>query len=198
MLNRVFHLAIVLSAILISTWLIPSPAGAQNHTTSPCLASVINEPINDGLVFPDGAGLPDGSGDATQGKIIYQQRCQACHGQQGIGATSVELVGDHQSLDKEFPTKAVGSYWLAAPTLLAYIQQAMPPQNLNMREPRLSNNESYSVVAYILSLNDLWEAQAPLDAARLAAINMPNRNGFKDSELATEAKTHESASVCMP
>ena len=36
-------------------------------------------------VGPDGAGLPPGSGTAIEGEAIYVAKCQACHGDKGIG-----------------------------------------------------------------------------------------------------------------
>jgi cytochrome c5 len=31
-------------------------------------------------IGPDGAGLPPGSGTASQGEAVYAAKCQACHG----------------------------------------------------------------------------------------------------------------------
>ena len=174
----------------------PNSAGVEKHSGLPCRGIDIEQAIVDGLVFADGRGLPPGSGASTEGEVIFKQRCQSCHGQRGMGATAVELVGEHKSLTESYPVKAVGSYWFAAPTLLSYIQQAMPPQNEELDEPRLANDESYAVVAYILSLNGLWPDGASLDAAKLASIDMPNRSGFNDSALAREAKSHQIDSAC--
>lgn len=174
-----------------------------DHQSRPCLGIPI-PPQSDGpmkassqLVYPDGQGLPAGQGVASEGEAIYLKRCQRCHGTDGMGATSVELVGDHASLTRDYPVKAIGSYWLAAPTLLGFIQQAMPPQNETLSEPRLSNDESYSMVAYLLSLNGLWPLDAILAAEELALIEMPNRNGFDDSVLARQAKSHQLSSECV-
>lgn len=169
--------------------------GAASRT--PCLGTNIKQSIEDNLVFADGKGLPPGSGTSTEGSIIFEQRCQSCHGQQGMGATAVELVGEKASLVQPYPVKAVGSYWFAAPTLLSYIQQAMPPQNKQMDAPRLGNDESYAVVAYILSLNGLWSDRGALDASYLAAIEMPNREGFNDSAQAQQANSYEIVSTCV-
>ena len=32
-------------------------------------------------IGPDGAGLPPGSGTASQGEPVYAAKCQACHGE---------------------------------------------------------------------------------------------------------------------
>ena len=42
----------------------------------------------------------------------------------------------------------------------------------------LSNDETYAIVAYLLNINDLLPGDAVLDAKSLAAIRMPNREGF--------------------
>jgi cytochrome c len=70
--------------------------------------------------------------------------------------------------------RTVGSYWPYAPTLFDYIRRAMPqnaPQSL-------SNDDVYAVSAYVLNLNGLVPADAAIDAKSLAAIRMPNRDGF--------------------
>jgi hypothetical protein len=72
----------------------------------------------------------------------------------------------------------------------------MPPQNEQMDAPRLGNDESYAVVAYILSLNGLWADGEALDASQLASIEMPNREGFNDSALAQQANSHQINSAC--
>ena len=61
-----------------------------------------------------------------------------------------------------------------APILFDYIRRAMP-----MTAPQsLSNDEVYALTAYIYALNDLVAEDAVLDAASLAAIEMPNKDGF--------------------
>jgi len=46
------------------------------------------------------------------------------------------------------------------------------------RPQTLSADEVYAVSAYLLNLNGLVSADAVMDAARLAQVQMPNRNGF--------------------
>jgi cytochrome c len=68
----------------------------------------------------------------------------------------------------------VGSFWPYASTLFDYIRRAMP-----MNAPQsLSNDDVYAVSAYILNLNGVVADGATLDASSLAAIRMPNRDGF--------------------
>lgn len=125
-------------------------------------------------VFADGRNLPDGSGTVTQGGAIYAQQCAACHGSKGEGGSGDQLVGGLGTLASGKPIKTVGSYWPYAPTLFDYIRRAMPltaPQSLN-------NEQVYAVTAYLLHLNGLVKEDARLDAKSLAAIKMPNRDGF--------------------
>jgi cytochrome c len=61
-----------------------------------------------------------------------------------------------------------------APILFDYIRRAMPMD----RPQTLSADEVYAVSAYLLNLNGLVPADAVMDAARLAQVQMPNRNGF--------------------
>ena len=63
-------------------------------------------------ISPDGAGLPPGSGTASQGQVVYAAKCQACHGEKGVGGTNDTLVGGMGSLAAgKSPVKTVGSYW---------------------------------------------------------------------------------------
>lgn len=122
----------------------------------------------------NGTNLPPGSGTVSQGREVYEQQCAACHGANGEGGVGDKLVGGQGTLATARPVKTVGSYWPYAPTLFDYIRRAMPwsaPQSL-------SNEEVYSVSAYILSLNGLLPADATLDARSLSSIKMPNRNNF--------------------
>ena len=122
----------------------------------------------------DGSGLPSGSGSVSHGREIFVQQCAACHGEKAEGAVGDRLVGGQGTLATAKPVRTVGSYWPYAPTLFDYIRRAMPqnaPQSL-------SNDDVYAVSAYILSLNGIVPADATLDAKSLAAIRMPNRDGF--------------------
>ncbi|GGX94825.1 c-type cytochrome [Massilia dura] len=126
-------------------------------------------------VRADGAGLPAGSGSVAQGRAIYGARCLACHGANGERGTAPRLAGGQGTLADKAPVLTVGSYWPYAPTLYDYIRRAMPqdsPQSLTV-------DEVYAVTAYTLHLNGIIGAEAVLDAASLAAIRMPNREGFR-------------------
>jgi S-disulfanyl-L-cysteine oxidoreductase SoxD len=58
--------------------------------------------------------------------------------------------------------------------LFDYIHRAMPYPTPGS----LSNDDTYAVVAYILSLNGIFPADSKVDRASLLNIKMPNRDGF--------------------
>jgi S-disulfanyl-L-cysteine oxidoreductase SoxD len=126
-------------------------------------------------ISPDGAGLPPGSGTAAQGEAVYAAKCQACHGEKGVGGPNDALVGGVGSLAAgKTPVKTVGSYWPYATTLFDYIRRAMPFPEAKS----LTNDEVYAVSAYVLSLNGIIGTGEMLDAQSLPKVNMPNRDGF--------------------
>lgn len=126
-------------------------------------------------VRPDGVGLPAGKGSAADGEELYLDQCAACHGEFGEGAGRYPiLMGGFDTLKTTDPVKTVGSYWPYATTLYDYIRRAMPFGNAQT----LSADEVYAISAYVLSMNDIVEEDAVLDAQSLAAIEMPNRHGF--------------------
>src|ERR1700760_204197 len=123
-----------------------------------------------------GNNLPPGSGSVSHGHDVFDQQCAACHGAKGEGGVGDRLVGGQGTLASQKPIRTVGSYWPYAPTLFDYIRRAMPqnaPQSL-------SNEDVYAVSAYVLNLNGLLPDDATLDAKNLAAIKMPNSEGFGD------------------
>lgn len=125
-------------------------------------------------IAADGAGLPAGSGSATQGAAIYAIQCAACHGQEGSGKPNNRLVGGHGTLDGPAPVKTVGSYWPYAPTVFDYIRRAMPyPYTAS-----LTDEEVYSLTAYLLFLNGVIEQDDVMDAETLPKVQMPNAENF--------------------
>ena len=128
---------------------------------------------------PDGRGLPPGSGNATKGAQIYAGACAACHGDKlegnpakGIGGD--KLLGGRDTLASKAPVKTVESYWPYATTLFDYIKRAMPFHSPGS----LSDDQVYSVVAYILGEANIVPKNATLDATPLPKVVMPNRDGF--------------------
>ena len=129
----------------------------------------------DFTIMPDGEGLPDGSGNPTDGAALYAQYCLACHGEGGTDGANDRLVGGHGSLATDRPVKTIGSYWPYATTLFDYIRRAMPYQSPGI----LSDNQIYALTAYLLYLNDIIDEDATLDAQSLPAVAMPNRDNFE-------------------
>ena len=125
-------------------------------------------------VWPTGRGLPPGEGSVAQGEALFLAQCAACHGPGGVGGTADELSGGQMGLTSEWPDKTIGTYWPYATTVFDFIRRAMP-----MTAPgSLSADDTYALTAYLLHRNELLPADAILDAASLAAVRMPNREGF--------------------
>lgn len=129
----------------------------------------------DFVVMPDGRGLPEGSGGARQGLVVYQRECRICHGDGGQGGPNDRLTGGLGSLTSGQPVKTIGSYWPYATTVFDYIRKAMPYQ----QPGSLSADEIYAVTAYLLAENAVIEPDRVLDAQTLPTVQMPNRQGFR-------------------
>jgi cytochrome c len=125
-------------------------------------------------VRPDGNGLPVGSGTPAQGKAVYTDNCEACHGTNGQGGLKDRLVGGQGTLATDNPVKTIGSYWPYATTLYDYIHRAMPYPTPGS----LSVDDTYAVIAYLLSLNGIITGDTKVDQTSLPKIEMPNRDGF--------------------
>ena len=127
----------------------------------------------------DGRGLPPGSGTYAQGEKVYHTKCMACHGDQLQGTPQGDrLIGGRGTLVNDSPAKApvktVESYWPYATTIFDYVKRAMP-----FNAPgSLRDDEVYAVVAYILGEANIVPKSTTIDAATLAKVQMPNRDGF--------------------
>jgi S-disulfanyl-L-cysteine oxidoreductase SoxD len=122
----------------------------------------------------EGRKLPPGSGSVAHGRAVFDAQCASCHGARGEGGTGERLVGGLGTLASAKPVKTVGSFWPYAPTLFDYIRRAMP-----MNAPQsLSDDDVYAVSGYVLYLNGLAPEDTVFDAKSLAAVRMPNRDGF--------------------
>ena len=70
--------------------------------------------------------------------------------------------------------QTVGSYWPYATTLFDYVRRAMPwgaPKSL-------TDQEVYSLTAYILHLNGIISEADVINAQTLPKVQMPNRDNF--------------------
>ncbi len=157
-------------AIFVALGYVPAYAG-------PDLGKVMDEKdiaAWDIDVPPSGEGLPPGSGTASQGLVVYGQKCLACHGEDGAGKPADALVGGIGTLSSKYPMRTVGSFWPHATTLFDYVRRAMPYD----KPKTLSSDELYAVCAFILAKNGIIADDFVLDAKSLPKVKMPNRDGF--------------------
>jgi S-disulfanyl-L-cysteine oxidoreductase SoxD len=144
---------------------------------------------------PDGQGLPPGKGTAAKGEEIFQTQCAVCHGEFGEGKDRwPELAGGRGTLANDRPFKTIGSYWPYATTVFDYVRHAMPFGN----SQSLSNDDLYSVTAYLLQLNDVvTDPNFELNRNTLPAIKMPNADGFYDDDREVAERHFWGRKTCM-
>jgi S-disulfanyl-L-cysteine oxidoreductase SoxD len=117
-------------------------------------------------IGPDGVGLPQGSGTAVQGKTVYEQKCELCHGKEASGGKNAALVSTKD--------RTVTNYVPHATTLFDFTRRAMPwPQPKS-----LTADETYAVTAYMLALAKIIGENDVMNAETLPKVRMPNRDGF--------------------
>lgn len=163
----------LLTAILA---LVSMPAGSEGGSGpglgEPASATLIERwSIS---VYPDGRGLPDGAGDATTGRRLYQQHCLGCHAAAGAGGSADRLANPERSLTEAYADKTIGNFWPYATTLFDFIRRSKPMN----RPGSLDNDEVYALTAYLLHINDLIAADAVIDKTTLPRLVMPNSDGF--------------------
>ena len=123
---------------------------------------------------PDGTGLPPGRGTSAQGAVVFERKCQSCHGERGAGQPNDRLVGGHGTLASKTPVRTIGSYWPYATTVFDYVRRAMP----YTQSHSLSDDEVYAVTAYLLRLNGIIGESDVMNAETLPKVRMPNRDNF--------------------
>lgn len=146
-------------------------------------------------VRPDGAGLPQGRGSVADGQKLYDAKCASCHGTFGESTDYMAIAGGVGTLGSDQPMRTTGSKLNYATTLFDYIRRAMP-----FNAPKsLTDDEVYALTAYVLNLNDILSADATLDRISLAAIRMPNRDGFTTQHgfMRIDGKPDTHATACM-
>lgn len=125
-------------------------------------------------IRPDGKGLPAGKGNAEIGKQIYAAKCSACHGASGTEGPNDRLVVGDTTATKNRRVKAIGNYWPYATTVFDYVRRAMP-----FNAPgSLTDEEVYSLTAYLLHANGLIKERDELNARTLPKIVMPAKKYF--------------------
>ena len=164
MLRKALSLAILLSAAALAQT-IGKPAAAETVKAM------------DLTVFPDGRGLPAGSGTAAKGKDLFKEKCAVCHNDKGEGRAGQypALVGGAGTINTPKPVRTVGSYWPYATTVFDYVRRAMPYD----QPGTLKADEIYSAVAFILNANGIIGDNDELNAMTLPKVKMPNRDGFE-------------------
>ncbi len=116
-------------------------------------------------VMPDGTGLPEG-------EEVYEAKCVMCHGDFGSGgggypalskgnayAMYKTLTRQRLKPDTDGPSRFFGSYWAEASTMWWYIKDAMP----HPATDTLTDNEVYSLVAFVLNVNEMEIDGVPVD-----------------------------------
>ena len=176
MCTRKSHVAAVLTGVLVGSTAIAADTPSRRYgfgvqPSSEELSQFVSP-------LPDGRGLPSGSGTVAAGRQVYESKCAACHGAKLEGGQGDRLVGGRGSLagndPARAPVKTVESYWPYATTLFDYVKRAMP-----LTAPgSLTNDEVYSVSAFILAAANIVPNDAVLDQKTLAQVRMPNRDGF--------------------
>ena len=175
--------AITLAAVLVvSAALVgqqgQAPAAATPARPSPSPSGLGRAPSPAELrawglsVGPTGAELPAGSGTVAQGAVVFtQRRCAECHGPTGKEGPAPILVGEEYKVSMNiFPI----AYWPFAPTVFDYIRRAMPYD----RPGRLTPDEVYAVLAFLLNRNGIVPETAVLDAKTLPQVQMPHRSQY--------------------
>ncbi len=166
------------ATLLLAACAATGPA-ATDKLASPRLGKVVSEQSlvawNIDVRTTDGLGLPPGSGSVAAGKVVYETKCIACHGEDAKGGSMFgPMVGGIGSFKTNTRVLTVGSMYPYAPVLFDYVRRAMPltaPQSL-------SSDETYAVSAYLLHLNGLVPAAAVMNRETLSAVQMPNRDNF--------------------
>src|ERR1700693_1329702 len=168
-----YKLSVCAFCVLLITVTVAMPQSPQYKIGRPATPEEIHR--RDITVFPDGTGLPAGSGTVEEGQRKYLALCATCHGDRGEGVVEYpSLVGGGDTLRSKNPVLTVGSYWPYATTVWDYIHRAMPYQ----RPGTLSIEETYALTAFILYMNGIVDKKATLNEKTLPQVKMPNRDGF--------------------
>ena len=159
--------ALVMAGCAGATTVVETPNLGQPATPTEIAGWDISVP-------PDGAGLPAGRGTSAQGALVYEAKCQTCHGAKGVGQPNDRLVGGQGTLASKAPVRTIGSYWPYATTVFDYVRRAMP----YLQSQSLTNDEVYALTAYLLHQNGIIADTDEMNAQTLPKVKMPNRDNF--------------------
>lgn len=145
-------------------------------------------------VRPDGAGLPEGSGDVWTGEEIFAEKCAVCHGDFGeaVGRWP-QLAGGHNTLTDLRPVKTIGSYWPYLSTVWDYVNRAMPFGDAQS----LTADEVYAITAYLLYVNDVVDDDFTLSHDNFVEVELPNVGNFYPDDRAEVEIPDFTREVCM-
>ena len=181
---RIFATCLLLSVALSATATDKFPGIGRAATSAEIAAWDID-------VRPDFKGLPTGSGSANKGQEIWDARCANCHGTFAesneiftpiVGGTTVDDIkrGRVASLtDSKQPQRTTMMKVATLSSLFDYIYRAMP-----WNAPRsLSADDTYAVLAYLLSLSEIVPENFTLSDQNIRAVQtkMPNRFGMSNA-----------------
>ncbi len=139
-------------------------------------------------VRPDFKGLPTGSGTVAQGMVVWETKCESCHGIFGeSNSVFTPLVGGTTAADVQtgrvarltdagYPGRTTLMKVATLSTLWDYIYRAMP-----WNAPKsLSVDETYAVTAYMLNLGRIVPDGYTLSDRNMAQTQslLPNRHGM--------------------
>jgi S-disulfanyl-L-cysteine oxidoreductase SoxD len=166
---------LALSALVALSW-VPAAASAAD---TPGLGKPVTESdikAWDISILADGTNLPPGSGTAAQGaKLFVDKGCSQCHGDGGKGGIANMLVGSPSLTEPGITAnKTIANFWGQTSTLFDYIRRAMPWPTPHT----LTDDEVYSLCAYLLAANKLIPEDAVMNAKTLPEVKMPNRDNF--------------------
>ena len=165
-------------------------------------------------VRPDFKGLPAGSGTVAQGMVVWESKCESCHGIFGesnsvftplVGGTTAADVRSGRVArltDPAYPGRTTLMKVATLSTLWDYIYRAMP-----WNAPKsLSVDETYAVTAYMLNLGRIVPDNFSLSDRNMAQAQalLPNRNGMTTEHglwpgrsLGHSGRTDVQGTACM-
>ena len=115
----------------------------------------------DTTLDPSGNELPEGSGTASQGAVIYRESCASCHGDSGANGGAPDLTGSLRI----YPINNWDKIYRNMP---------LSTTNSGERERKLSPNEVYALTAYILYINGMAAENDILNKQNLAPVRIPD------------------------
>jgi len=186
-MSRFLNLAALTFAVGLAGGAMAEPTGLGRPATPDEVAAW------DIDVRPDGLGLPEGSGSVEAGEPIFAERCASCHGDFGEAVDRWPvLAGGQDTLTSARPVKTIGSYWPYLSTVWDYVHRAMPFGDAQS----LTADETYSITAYLLYLNDMVDEDFELSRENFTEVVMPNAEGFYPDDR-PETAVWKNRAPCM-